>query len=119
MHMMCSKCHKRVAVVFVTKIENGETVNEGFCLPCANKLGIKPINDMLSNMGITGQDLDRLSSDVENLLEALPAQTDNGVDGGAPAVDLFRMFNQGGGEGKKTNAEAKKPKEEKFKFLSA
>jgi len=119
MHMMCSKCHKRVAVVFVTKIENGETVNEGFCLPCANKLGIKPINDMLSNMGITGQDLDRLSSDVENLMEALPAQTDNGVDGGAPAVDLFRIFNQGGGEGKKTNAEAKKPKEEKFKFLSA
>ncbi|MBE6640333.1 MAG: ATP-dependent Clp protease ATP-binding subunit [Ruminococcaceae bacterium] len=117
--MMCSKCHKRVAVVFVTKIENGETVNEGFCLPCANKLGIKPINDMLSNMGITGQDLDRLSSDVENLMEALPAQTDNGVDGGAPAVDLFRIFNQGGGEGKKTNAEAKKPKEEKFKFLSA
>ncbi|MBQ7010943.1 MAG: ATP-dependent Clp protease ATP-binding subunit, partial [Clostridia bacterium] len=118
MHMMCSKCHKRVAVVFVSRIENGETVNEGFCLPCANKLGIKPINDMLSNMGLSGQDLDRLSSDVENLMEGLPAQTDDREDGGAPAVDLFRIFNQQGSGGAQKQQTAKKPKEEKFKFLS-
>jgi len=118
MHMMCSKCHKRVAVVFVSRIENGETINEGFCLPCANKLGIKPINDMLSNMGLSGQDLDRLSSDVENLMEALPAQADDREDGGAPAVDLFRIFNQQGSAGAQKQQSAKKPKEEKFKFLS-
>ena len=120
MHMMCSKCHKRIAVVFVSKIENGQAVNEGFCLPCANQLGIKPINDMLSNMGLSGQDLERLSSDVENLMDNMPAPSDQPEDGGAPAVDLFRIFNQGGQSGAQKPQTEKKPEgEERFKFLSA
>ena len=119
MHMMCSKCHKRVAVVFVSKIENGEAINEGYCLPCANKLGIKPINDMLSNMGLNGQDLERLSSDVENLMDNMPVPSEDTEDGGAPAVDLFRIFNQGGQSGREKQQTAKKPKDEKFKYLSA
>ena len=40
---MCSRCHKNVAVVFLTKIENGVTTNEGICLKCAKELGIKPV----------------------------------------------------------------------------
>ena len=50
---MCSKCHKRVAVVFITKIENNETKNEGICLKCAKELGIGPVNEMLEKMGIS------------------------------------------------------------------
>ena len=125
MHMMCSKCHKRVAVVFVSRIENGQSVNEGYCLPCANQLGIKPINDMLSNMGLTGQDIERLSNDVDNLVENMPAMVEdmgNEIDpdnvSGAPAVDLFKMF---GGEGRANDKKQKKgkgEKEEKYKFLS-
>ena len=38
---LCSKCKKNLAVVFITKIENGETINEGYCLKCAKELGIK------------------------------------------------------------------------------
>ena len=38
--VMCSKCHKRVAVVFATKLENGNKVSEGLCLKCAKTLGI-------------------------------------------------------------------------------
>ena len=44
---MCSRCHKRIAVVFMTRIENGESKQEGLCLVCARSLGIKPVNDML------------------------------------------------------------------------
>ena len=55
---MCSRCHKRVAVVFMTRIENGESKQEGLCLVCARSLGIKPVNDMLEKMGITDEDID-------------------------------------------------------------
>ena len=49
---ICSRCKKNVAVVFITKIENGHTVNEGLCLKCAKELGIKPVEDMMQRMGI-------------------------------------------------------------------
>jgi len=118
MQMMCSRCHKRVAVVFVSRIDNGETVNEGFCLPCAKQLGIKPINDMLSNMGLSGQDLDRLANDVENLMGTmLPSDADDKEDGGAPAIDLPRIFNQQHGGGNSQQGKQNK-KNEKYKFLS-
>ena len=47
--VMCSKCRKRVAVVFVTKLENGNKVNEGLCIKCAKDLGV-PIDNMLGNV---------------------------------------------------------------------
>ena len=50
---MCSRCHKHVAVVFITKLEGGQSKNEGLCLKCAKELGIKPVNDMLEKFGIT------------------------------------------------------------------
>ena len=61
---ICSRCKKNVAVVFITKIENGQTVNEGLCLKCAKELGIKPINDMMSNMGVTDEELENLSKEM-------------------------------------------------------
>ena len=59
---MCSRCHKRIAVVFMTRIENGETKQEGLCLVCARSLGIKPVNDMLEKMGISEEDIERIPS---------------------------------------------------------
>ena len=44
---LCSRCKKNYAVIFITKIENGETKNEGLCLKCAKELGIKPVDDMM------------------------------------------------------------------------
>ena len=40
---MCTKCKKNIAVVFITKMENGVTMNEGYCLKCARSLGIPQI----------------------------------------------------------------------------
>ena len=47
---LCSRCHKNVAVIFISKLEGGETKNEGLCLKCARELGIKPIDDMMKKM---------------------------------------------------------------------
>ena len=91
---MCSRCHKRVAVVFMTRIENGESKQEGLCLVCARSLGIKPVNDMLEKMGITDEDVDRMSGDIANALESMLPENvgDETEDGGAPAINLPSFF---------------------------
>ena len=65
---MCARCKKRVAVVFVSRLENGQTVNEGICLKCARELGIKPVNDIIEKMGITDDDLEQMDAEMENML---------------------------------------------------
>ena len=49
---LCSKCQKRPAVVFVTRMEGDKTVNEGYCLTCAKEMNIKPVTDMLEKFGV-------------------------------------------------------------------
>ena len=61
---LCSRCKKRVAVVYISKIENGQTVNEGLCLKCAKDLGLPQVNDMMRRMGITDEDLDAISDEM-------------------------------------------------------
>ena len=61
---LCSRCHKHVAVIFVTRIEGGETKNEGLCLKCAKELGIKPVEDMMQKMGINDEDLEGLTNEM-------------------------------------------------------
>ena len=61
---LCSRCHKNVAVIFVTRIEGGETRNEGLCLKCAKELGIKPVEDMMQKMGINDEDLEGLTNEM-------------------------------------------------------
>ena len=61
---LCTRCKKRVAVVFISKIEKGETVNEGLCLKCAKDLGLPQVNDMMRRMGITDDDLEAISDEM-------------------------------------------------------
>ena len=80
---LCSKCKKNLAVVFITKIENGQTDNEGYCLKCARELGIKPVDDMISRMGLSDEDLDNLNGemlDTMNGLEGLISNAQNPDD---------------------------------------
>ena len=118
---MCSRCHKRIAVVFMTRIENGESKQEGLCLVCARSLGIKPVNDMLEKMGITDEDVDRMSGDIANVLETMLPENvgDETEDGGAPAINLPSFFqNMGipmpGGPIKRGKQEKKKKPSEKY-----
>ena len=61
---VCARCKKNMAVVFITKLENGKTVNEGLCLKCAKELGIKPVADLLDKFGLKDSDLDGLTPET-------------------------------------------------------
>ena len=126
---MCSRCGKNVAVVFITKIENGQTKNEGLCLKCARELHIKPVDDVIEKMGISDEDLESLSGEMMNALtgaeELLPTDDDGaGDDDGKTATFPFlnRLFGgpkqdgaqPGGGAPK---AEGKEAPRGKHKFL--
>ena len=81
----CAKCKKRPAVVFITRLEGNKSVNEGLCLVCAKQLGIKPINDILAKMGVSDEDLETMSGEVEGMLSAIEDGDAQSDDGGAPA----------------------------------
>lgn len=77
---LCSRCRKNVAVIFITKIENGNTVNEGLCLKCAKELGIKPVDDIMKRMGVTDEDLDNLSDEMMGVLGGDEQSDENNDD---------------------------------------
>ena len=139
---LCSKCKKNIAVIFVSRIENGETKNEGLCLKCARAMGIKPIDDMMKRMGISDEDLDNLTDEMMNMvnngegLEGLMPQfqgepseneeEDEGKTATFPFLNrLFGANNQGtpapqegGNPGSKPGqGRPEKPKGGKKKFL--
>ena len=66
--MVCSRCKKRPAVVFITRMEGDKTVNDGYCISCAKELGIKPVQDMLDKFGMTDEDIDQMSQQMEMML---------------------------------------------------
>ena len=84
---MCSRCKKNIAVVFITKIEGPDkTTQEGLCLKCARELGVKPLDNIMEQMGITEDDLEALSGEIESLadLNNLVAAGADGSDDDAP-----------------------------------
>ena len=64
---MCIKCKKNIAVVFISKIENGVTLNEGYCLRCARSLGIPQIDQAVKQMGISEEELDLISDEMSSM----------------------------------------------------
>ena len=83
---LCSRCKKNIAVVFITRQENGQNINEGLCLKCAKNLGLPQVDEMMRRMGITDEDLDNISNEMmgafggaENL-EGLSDADDPGAD---------------------------------------
>lgn len=65
--MLCSRCKKRMAVVFMSRMEGNETVNEGLCLKCAKELGIPQVSSMMDSMGITDDDIEEMSNQLMEL----------------------------------------------------
>ena len=120
---LCSRCGKNIAVVFITKIENNQAKNEGLCLKCAKELHIKPVDDMISKMGLSDDDLDSLSGDMMNALNGLEdiAALDEGDDGaeddGKTATFPFlnRLFGGPMGQNSSAPGESEQPREPKSK----
>lgn len=129
---LCSRCHKRAAVVFITKFENGKSIQEGLCLHCAKELGITQVDNVLQNMGITDDDLDNMENELGALItsedgENIPDGDEN--ESRTPAIDFAKLFGnmppfgaqqpQSTGENAKTDKKQKKEaKKPERKFLS-
>ena len=133
---LCSRCKKNIAVVFITRQENGKNVNEGLCLKCAKNLGLPQVDEMMRRMGITDEDLDNISNEMMGAFggaESLEGLTDaddpNDGDedgktatfpflsrflGGAPAAN-----DAGGEEPQRPRGDKKAEKGSKHKFLDS
>ena len=81
---LCSKCKKRVAVVFISRLENGENVNSGLCLKCAKELGIPQVDEIMRRMGINDEELEMINEEmmqalggVESMEGMIPGQEDD------------------------------------------
>ena len=106
---LCTKCKKNIAVVFITKMENGVTMNEGYCLKCARSLGIPQIDQAVKQMGFSEEDLDTLSDEMSSMFGQID-QGDHDEDDMDSQTATFPLLNQlfGGGP----NLPFKQPKEE-------
>ncbi len=85
MDMLCSRCHKRPAVVFISPTTSGES--QGLCLVCAKELGIKPVTDLLDKMGINEEQLEAMASEFNEL--GFPAMNEDGENGPGEGEDGF------------------------------
>ena len=90
---LCTKCKKNIAVVFITKIENGVTLNEGYCLRCARGLGIPQIDQAVKQMGFSEDDLDNLSDEMSSMFGQID-QGDHDDDDMDSQTATFPMLNQ-------------------------
>ncbi len=82
--MLCSRCKKRVAMIFLSKMENGKPVNEGLCLKCAKELNLPQVTAMMEQMGITDDDIDAISDQMTEL-----ANGDSFEPGGNQTMPAF------------------------------
>ena len=119
--VMCSNCHKRVAVIFVTKYENEKKVSKGLCIKCAKEMGI-PMENMLGDLsgqlGISADQLEDMENELNTMFQnsQLPSEMDDNEDGGAPAIDLPKLFGQDQNESdESTNLPAEPSQEKKEK----
>ena len=129
---LCSKCKKNVAVIFITKIENGASTNEGLCLKCAKDLGIKQVDDIVRQMGMSDEDLENMSSEMTSIMGLNQEAEDDEDDMSQTATFPFlnKLFGAGNDEPapsmpgtprepEKPAAKDAKPAKKKKKFLDA
>ena len=124
---MCCKCKKNVAVIFITKVENGVTLNEGYCMKCARSLGIPQIDQAVKQMGLSDEDLDMITDEMSSMFGQ--RDTSEGEEDEADSqTATFPLMNQlfGGNLPKPGQAaekekgaaqQEKKPQKSKHKFL--
>ncbi len=118
-------------MVFVTKIENGNKVSDGLCIKCAKEMGV-PVDNMLGNVmnqfGISSDQLESMEDGLNSMMEEmanLPSENDDLEEGGAPAIDMPKLFGdanlpmdmpKGASKGRKQD-NAASDKQKKYKFL--
>ena len=89
-NMLCSRCHKNPAVFFISKVEGEKTTSEGLCIKCAMELNIGPVKQIMQQMGITEDEMEEVSAQMEQMMEGM-----DGEDGFQPGGALPLSFMQG------------------------
>lgn len=70
--MLCCRCKKNLAVVYVTRMDpDGTSQNEGYCLTCAQELNLGPVNDMMKNMGLNAEEMDGLNREMADMIDEM------------------------------------------------
>ena len=127
---LCTKCKKNIAVVFITKVEGGVTMNEGYCLKCARSLGIPQIDAAVKQMGFSDDDLEVLSDEMSSMFAQNAGQDEDEDEEADGRTATFPMLNQLMGNMSSENLPEKtqpteepkdgdKKKSKKHKFLDA
>ena len=96
--MICSRCGKRPAVVFVTNNNLKDAPTTGYCLSCAKELGIKPVQDLISKMGISDEDLETVQDQMNTLMQGgdmSQLMEQLGADNLAEQMEQFAQENGG------------------------
>ena len=132
--MVCNRCQKRPAIIFVQRMENGQMKNEGFCLHCARELHIKPVEDLMKQFGMSDEDMDNMENRMESMMDemgdanplslmmnmGLPTEggesegDDDLVPGSSATFPLGVKAEGEAGNGKKAQKNGKKPPRRKF-----
>ena len=121
--MLCARCKKRTAVVFIQRMEDGKPVQEGYCLTCAKAMHIKPVDDLMERFGMSDQDLENMEERMASFLEEAGQSgammpTEDGEDeefvpGGSPAFPFgfgAPAENKEAQNGKKNGKKEKPPR---------
>ena len=129
---MCTKCKKNIAVVFITKVENGATMNEGYCLKCARSLGLPQIDAVVKQMGFSDEDLDNLTDEMSSMFGQLDGsgQEEDEMDSQTATFPLLNQLFGSAGKQEKSDLPANKEepvkeqdspksKSKKHKFLDS
>ena len=136
MMMICSRCKKRPAVVFVQRSDGGEIKNQGYCLSCARALNIPQVEAMMKQMGLTDETLANMDAkmdemlangDMEEMMKSmgglLPLMNNNGENeeeedfsaGGSPAMPIVMGKEEPEADEKAPKGRA--PRDRRHKFL--
>lgn len=91
---VCVRCKKRPASVYITRLDGGNSVNEGLCFQCAAELGIKPppVVDMLKKMGIDEDAIEGMSEEINSMMEGALVESEDGENGKVPTLNLSEIF---------------------------
>ncbi|MGN1097384.1 MAG: AAA family ATPase [Clostridia bacterium] len=97
--MLCTRCNKNVAVLFITKLENGKRVNEGLCIPCARELGINPMGQLAGGMDLDMDGIENIGDQMSQLMEEADdgavIDGDSGGDFGGMFKNIMNLFGNG------------------------
>ncbi len=127
---LCSRCKKNLAVIFITKMEGENSVSEGICLKCARELGIKPVDDFMTKLGISDEELDAMTTEMMGMLnegsDNLPSLADDDSDDSDGKTATFPFLNKlfgsmpahpaGETNEKKASSDTNKPEKKPAKY---